>query len=72
MGGVRVSRLRRVSALLWARLGYAVGCLTAAAGVGIEFGPGWALTVGGAVGAASCLLLVDVDAKRPARGGDGR
>lgn len=72
MGGVRVSRLRRVSALLWARLGYAASCLTAAVGVGMEFGLGWGLTVGGVVGAASCLLLVDVDGKGPARGGEER
>ncbi|MFM9681109.1 hypothetical protein [Streptomyces brasiliscabiei] len=63
MGGVRVKRMRRVTALAWSRIGYTVGCLTASAGVGWEFGPGWGLTVGGALGAASCLLLVDVEEK---------
>ena len=62
MGGVRVKLWRR-TALFWSRLGYTVGCLTASAGVGWEFGPGWGLTVGGAIGAASCLLLVDVEPK---------
>ncbi|MGJ5826060.1 hypothetical protein [Streptomyces ossamyceticus] len=60
----------RLSALAWSRLGYTVGCLTASVGVGMEFGPGWGLTVGGALGAASCLLLIDVEAKEPPEGGD--
>ncbi|MFB7421595.1 hypothetical protein ACFC1L_44420 [Streptomyces sp. NPDC056210] len=69
MGDLRVKRvLRRVPALLWARLGYAAGCTTAAAGVALEFGPGWGLMVGGATAAASCLLLVDVDSE----GGEAR
>lgn len=66
-----MSRLRRVSALAWSRIGYTAGCLTAAAGVGVETGVGWGLVVGGAVGAASFLLLVDVDKKRAPEGGDG-
>lgn len=63
MGDVRVKRVRQLTSLAWSRLGYTVGCLTASVGVGIEFGTGWGLTVGGAIGAASCLLLVDVDQK---------
>ena len=70
MGGVRMKGARRWTALFWSRLGYTAGCLTASVGVGWEFGPGWGLTVGGALGAASCLLLVDVEAKGPPRGGD--
>ena len=69
MGDVRMTRIRRVTALVWSRIGYAAGCLVAAAGVGIEAGAGWGLVVGGAVGAASFLLLVDVDEKGD---GDGR
>ncbi|WP_329292857.1 hypothetical protein [Streptomyces pseudovenezuelae] len=64
-------RLRRVTALTWSRLGYSAGCLAAAVGFGLEVGVGWGLVVGGAVGAASCLLLVDVDGLRPQKGGDG-
>lgn len=71
MGGVRVKRTRRLTALAWSRLGYTVGCLTASVGVGWEFGPGWGLTVGGALGAASCLLLVDVEEKAEEKGDDG-
>lgn len=69
MGDVRVKRMRSVSALAWSRLGYAAGCLTAAAGSGIEFGIGWGLMVGGVLGAASFLLLVDVEDEG---GSDGR
>ncbi|MBE4790684.1 hypothetical protein HW846_46430 [Streptomyces sp. NE06-02F] len=65
-----MKRIRRVTALMWSRLGYTVGCLTASVGVGWEFGPGWGLTVGGALGAASCLLLVDVGESGPTKGGD--
>lgn len=70
MGGVRMKRMRRVSALVWSRLGYTTSCLAAAIGVGLEVGLGWGLVAGGAIGAASCLLLVDVDEKGPPRGGD--
>lgn len=66
MGGVRV---RRLTALVWARVGYAAGVVVAAVGIGVEAGPGWGMAVGGAVGAASCLLLVDVDDRRPRKGG---
>lgn len=71
MGDVRMSRWRRVSALAWSRLGYSAGCLAAAVGVGMEAGLGWGLVAGGVVGAASCLLLIDVEAKGPPKGGDG-
>jgi hypothetical protein len=64
-------RLRQVTALTWSRLGYSAGCAAAAVGVGLEVGLGWGFAVGGAVGAASCLLLVDVDGQRPMEGGDG-
>jgi hypothetical protein len=58
-----MKRVRWLTALAMSRIGYAAGCLTTATGVGIEFGIGWGLTVGGAIGAASCLLLVDVEEK---------
>lgn len=61
--------MRRLTALMWARLGYAGGVVLAAVGIGVEAGPGWGMAVGGAVGAASCLLLVDVDGKQPRKGG---
>lgn len=51
----------RLSRLALSRLGYAAGCLTASVGLGLNFGPGWGLTVGGVACAASFLLLVDVD-----------
>ncbi|WP_172384793.1 hypothetical protein [Streptomyces sp. MNP-20] len=70
MGGVRMKQLRRLTALAWSRIGYTAGCAAAAAGVGVEFGPGWGLTVGGALCAASCLLLVDVDDTKPKSGGE--
>lgn len=66
-----MKRLRQVTALAWSRLGYSGGCLAVAVGVGLEAGLGWGLVVGGATGAASCLLLVDVDGQRPPKGGDG-
>lgn len=67
MGGLRV---RRLTALMWARVGYAASVVLAAVGIGVEVGSGWGMAVGGAVGAASCLLLVDVDGKQPRKGGD--
>ncbi|MGW6743777.1 hypothetical protein ACWGDX_24165 [Streptomyces sp. NPDC055025] len=72
MGGVRVKRLRRVTALAWSRLGYAAGCLTAFVGVGLEFGAAWGLTAGGAITAASFLLLVDVGGDEKGGEHDGR
>lgn len=49
------SRLARV------RLGYGAGCAGLAAGAGLQFGFGVGLMVGGALTAASFLLLADVD-----------
>lgn len=51
----------RLSRLAQARLGYATGLLSAAVGSGLEWGLGVGLLVGGAVCAASFLLLSDVD-----------
>lgn len=65
MGDVRI---RRLSRLLRARLGYAAGCAVAVAGVVVEFGIGVGLMVGGVLTAASFLVLVDVDEDK---GGDG-
>ena len=66
-----MSRLRKLTALTWSRLGYSAGCAAAAAGIGLEAGLGWGLVTGGVIAAASFLLLVDVDGQRPAKGGDG-
>lgn len=74
MGDLRVKDrpVRRLSKLALSRIGYAAGCLAASVGLGLNFGPGWGLTVGGVACAASCLLLVDVDdgPQRPAEGGE--
>lgn len=50
-----------LSKLALARLGYSAGMLSAAVGSGLEWGLGVGLLVGGAVCAASFLLLSDVD-----------
>jgi hypothetical protein len=55
----------RLSKVARARLGYAAGCVTAAVGAGLEWGVGLGLLLGGAVCAASFLLLTDVDEERP-------
>lgn len=68
----RLGRVRKVTPLSWSRLGYTGGCLTTAAGAGIEFGTGWALMAGGVVAAASFLLLVDVDKHDDTGGSSGR
>jgi hypothetical protein len=47
-----------------ALVGYATGCALAVAGVFVEWGAGPALMVAGAVCAASCLLLADVEGGR--------
>ena len=56
-----MGHVRPVSRLTKARLGYASGLLAAAAGAGLEFGPGWALLGGGLAAAASFLTLADTD-----------
>lgn len=61
-------RLRAVSALAWSRIGYTGGCMTAASGVGVRFGLGWALMTAGVLAAASFLLLVDVGATAEGKG----
>jgi len=48
-----------------ARLGYSTGVVAASSGVGVVFGPGWALITGGVAMAASFLLLYDVDEREP-------
>ena len=65
-----MKRLRRATALAWSRIGYTASCATAATGVAIQAGVGWGLVVAGAIGAASFLLLVDVDGREPPKGGD--
>lgn len=58
---VGVARVRGVSRLARARLGYAAGCAAAFAGVGLQFGLGVALIAGGVVTAASFLLLAETE-----------
>lgn len=53
-------RVRRWSRLARVRLGYWAGCTGLSAGTAVQFGAGLGLMVGGAVTAASFLLLVDV------------
>jgi hypothetical protein len=50
-----------MSKLVRARLGFTIGVLAVAVGVGYIFGLGAALIVAGAVAAVSFLVLVDVD-----------
>jgi hypothetical protein len=56
-----VERGKALSRVARARTGYAAGVVGTAVGVGIEFGAGWALIVGGVVTSGSYLLLYDVD-----------
>lgn len=56
-----VERGKAVSRVARARAGYAAGVVSASVGVGVEFGAGWALIVGGVVTSCSYLLLYDVD-----------
>jgi hypothetical protein len=53
--------VKQVSRLARARLGYWTGCTGLSVGAGVQFGLGLGLMVGGALTAASFLLLVDVD-----------
>ncbi|MEU5111703.1 hypothetical protein AB0G64_09405 [Streptomyces longwoodensis] len=62
-------RVKQWSRLARARLGYGAGCTALAAGAAVTFGLGVGLMVGGAVTAASFLLLVDVEDRED---GDGR
>lgn len=64
MGLLRVTRWSRLAR---ARLGYWTGCAGLSAGAGLQFGVGVGLMAGGALTAASFLLLVDVGEE----GGDG-
>lgn len=58
-------RRRRASRILRARLGYFVGVLLIAAGVGWALRPGWGL-VGAGIGlVAYTVLLYDVDEPEP-------
>ncbi|MDX2681096.1 hypothetical protein [Streptomyces soliscabiei] len=58
MGLLRVTRWSRLAR---ARAGYWVGCTGFSVGAGVQFGAGLGLMAGGALAAASFLLLVDVD-----------
>ncbi|MFB6950186.1 hypothetical protein ACFCXP_11200 [Streptomyces niveus] len=57
MGLLRVTRWSRLARV---RAGYWTGCAALAVGAGVEFGVGLGLMAGGALVAASFLLLVDV------------
>lgn len=54
-------QLRKWSRLARTGLGYWTGCTGLSVGAGVQFGFGYGLMVGGALTAASFLLLVDVD-----------
>jgi hypothetical protein len=56
-------RQKRMSRAARAQLGYGFGVLSAATGIGLELGLGWGLVAGGAVAAASFLLLAETDEK---------
>lgn len=58
MGRLRVTEW---SGLARARVGYWAGCAGLSVGAAVQFGIGLGLMVGGALTAASFLLLVDVD-----------
>lgn len=60
VGGRVKARVHRTSRIARARAGYAAGAAVTAWGVGVEFGFGWALMVGGVVTSVSFLLLYDV------------
>ncbi|MFE2046642.1 hypothetical protein ACFXAZ_38175 [Streptomyces sp. NPDC059477] len=70
MGLLRVTRWPRLARV---RLGYWAGCAGLSAGAAVQFGPGLGLMTGGALTAASFLLLVDVDVGNgeEGEGGDG-
>lgn len=55
------ARARRSSRVARARAGYASGVASAAWGVGVVFGFGWALIVGGIACSVSFLLIYPVD-----------
>lgn len=67
MGLLRVNRWPRLARV---RLGYWTGCAGLSVGAAVQFGVGLGLMVGGAVTAASFLLLVDVEGDEE-EGGDG-
>ncbi len=56
-----VARAGRVSRIARARIGYGAGVVSAAWGVGVLFGFGWFLIVGGVTAAWSFLHLYPVD-----------
>lgn len=53
--------------VLWVKLVFYIYTLVFTAGVYLEFGLGWALMVGGAIGALTMLLLVETDDKKAGR-----
>lgn len=58
MGRLRVTEW---SQLARTRLGYWTGCAALSVGTAVQFGLGYGLMAGGALTAASFLLLVDVE-----------
>lgn len=59
MGLLQLSK--KWSRLARAGLGYWTGCAGLSVGAGVQFGFGYGLMAGGALTAASFLLLVDVE-----------
>lgn len=56
-----VARARASSRVLRARIGYGAGVAVSAWGVGVVFGFGWALIIGGLATSVSFLVLYPVD-----------
>lgn len=56
-----LARVKRTTRVARARAGYAAGMATSAWGVGVLFGLGWALLVGGLAASWSFLHLYPVD-----------
>ncbi len=56
-----VARARRTSRVARARAGYAGGVLSSVWGVGVLWGVGWSLLLGGVAASVSFLVLYPVD-----------
>lgn len=56
-----VSHVKATSRIVRARIGYGTGVATSTWGVGVLFGFGWALVLGGVATSMSFLVLYPVD-----------
>jgi hypothetical protein len=62
---------RRTSRAARARLGYFLGVLLVAAGLGLALGPGWGLVAAGIGLIAYMIVLYDVDEPQPHEDDEG-